>query len=51
LQLPETTQTVLDKEMKHANIEVKDEDLKDLFKEPEAEKETDTKTEANTEEK
>jgi foldase protein PrsA len=51
LQLPETIQTVLDKEMDDASIEVKDEDLKDLFKEPEAEKETDTETEADTEEK
>ncbi|WP_338787493.1 peptidylprolyl isomerase [Metabacillus sp. FJAT-53654] len=51
LQLPETIQTVLDKEMDDANIEVKDEDLKDLFKEPEAEKKTDTETEADTEEK
>ncbi|KKI90794.1 peptidylprolyl isomerase [Bacillus sp. SA1-12] len=51
IQQPDTVQSALDKAIKDANVEVKDDEFKDLFKEKTAESETDTENEANTEEK
>jgi foldase protein PrsA len=49
IQQPDAIQSALDNAIKNANVQVKDEDLKDLFKEPETDKETDK--EADKEEK